>query len=114
MTLKEAYIYMYATLEAYWERTHDEEVGDLVTDFDLWFYKDEKPLDPASWQEWIEAVHEITNNESIDKIETLKAIDALLATHEKLGFKLKDARSYIEDKLNRINRFRKNTEKKPV
>lgn len=41
-------------LEAFYERTHSDDVGALLGDLRL--QSDGKPMDPAAWSDWMEAV----------------------------------------------------------
>jgi len=54
MTIKEAYIAMQYFLEQFYERTGSDDVGGLLGDMTL--INDEQTMDPATWNDWINAV----------------------------------------------------------
>ena len=51
---REAYLAMFSFLEDYYKRTKSDEVGSILSGMCL--MKDGKPMDPAYWDEWQEAV----------------------------------------------------------
>jgi hypothetical protein len=102
MTIKEAYIYMLKVLEVYWEKTHNDELGSLLGQLNPFLFRDEKPADPAAWDDWLKAVREITYGNILTKEQMLKAMVLLLEEYNDYqGFDLVDV---IEDlrKLYRI------------
>jgi hypothetical protein len=104
MTFKEAYIYMYATLQEYWRHTHDNDLAILISGFNLWspISNNEKPGDPAAWDDWLKAVKKVTDLNSLNDIETLQSSIYLLRDYmDNQGFKLKKVIHYLEDELRR-------------
>ena len=102
MTVREAYIYMFATLQTYWDFKQDVEVGDLLSGLDLWWYKDEKPSDLAYWNDWTKAVHSVSDSDEIDDVTALNAIKALFNIYKKQGFQLNQVSIYIDTRINRL------------
>jgi hypothetical protein len=103
MTLREAYIYIYGVLEGYYENTRIVDLGDILTDMTLWsnLWKDESPLDPAYWGDWINAVRKVTDKDSLTDTEAVKAaIYFLKFYNDNHGFKLKKVISLLEKKFN--------------
>lgn len=56
LTPKEGYRAMLYFLEAYFERTKAEEIAALLGG--LAFNKDGLTMDPAAWQDWLDAVEQ--------------------------------------------------------
>jgi hypothetical protein len=101
MTLKEAYIYMFATLDAYWDNAHDKDLGGILSGLSLWspLSGNERTADPAAWEDWRTAVRKVTEKDSLDNSESLKAAFYLLKLYTQQGFTLDKPIRYLEDKL---------------
>ena len=101
MTIKEAYIYMLRVLETYWEKTHNDELGSLLGELNPFLFRDERPADPAAWDDWMNAVREITSENNLTKEQMLKAMILLLEEYNNYqGFDMVDV---IEDLKNQYN-----------
>jgi hypothetical protein len=97
MNIKEAYQYMYKELCGYYARTHNVGVGDIISDFNTSLIG--KPLDPAAWTYWLNAVRKVTEDEILSETDTIKAITILLKEfNDHHGFKLKDVIKYYKKK----------------
>jgi hypothetical protein len=104
MTLREAYIYMLATLETYYDNTHNDELGGLLGGLTLWhpLSPNEKPADPASWNDWLNVVRIVMDRDSVNNIETLQAtVNLLREYNDHQGFNLKEVISFVQTKLDR-------------
>ena len=58
LTLKQAYLAMYAFLDAFYDRTKSDDVGWLLGDMS--FLMDRRTADSAAWSDWLDAVKKIT------------------------------------------------------
>lgn len=56
----QAYQAMLKFLENYHENTHSDEIAGLLGSLSI--SSDGSPMDPACWEEWLEAVEKITSN----------------------------------------------------
>jgi hypothetical protein len=101
MTLREAYIYMFATLDAYWDKAHDKDLGGILSGLSLWspLSGNERTADPAAWEDWLAVVRKVTEKDSLDNSESLKAAIYLLQLYKQQGFTLDKPIRYLEDKL---------------
>lgn len=54
LTVGEAYLAMYDFLLAVWNRTQDDEIGNLLGDMSL--LQNGHTADPASWSDWLKCV----------------------------------------------------------
>lgn len=75
LTVLEAYTAMYTFLRNYYYRGgKPEEIGILLSSMTLWkncdsvelsnwLREDGKPLDPAMWQDWLEAIKSVTGEQ---------------------------------------------------
>ncbi|MDN3575437.1 hypothetical protein QWZ03_01445 [Chitinimonas viridis] len=52
-----AYMAMVSFLEKYYELTHADEIGDLLSSMTIW--GDGKPADAAIWSDWLEAIEQV-------------------------------------------------------
>jgi hypothetical protein len=59
LTTRQAYEAMLAFLHGYWKRTGSEELADLLSGFQL-NDADDLPMDPAAWEDWLDAIAEVT------------------------------------------------------
>jgi len=56
---KLAYKAMFRFLEKYYALTNAEEIGTLLGSMNMAIFQDEKPADPAMWDDWMEAIREV-------------------------------------------------------
>jgi hypothetical protein len=56
---REAFDAMRKYLQAYWERFSDARVSDVLSDSQPAFLAATVTADPAAWEDWIKAVHEV-------------------------------------------------------
>ncbi|XLZ71900.1 hypothetical protein ABT364_08000 [Massilia sp. SR12] len=56
---QQAYLAMFKFLEKYYELSNSGEVGALLGSMAV--LEDGKPLDPAMWDEWMDAIDEVCN-----------------------------------------------------
>lgn len=61
MSSSVAYLAMFSFLEDYYNRTKSDEIGSMLSG--LCLMSDGKPMDPAYWSEWEEAVRKAINGE---------------------------------------------------
>lgn len=61
MTDRQALKAMVLFLERYFERTHSDDVGALLSD--LLILDDGLTADPAAWADWLECIREATSRE---------------------------------------------------
>ena len=61
LTEKEAYLAMFSFLEDYYNRTHSDDVGSLLSG--MCFMNDGMPMDSAYWHEWKHSVQKALENE---------------------------------------------------
>ena len=54
----DAFKAMYCFLNKYYTRTSSDDIGSLLGDLNL--SEDNKPMDPAAWEEWIDCINKIT------------------------------------------------------
>jgi hypothetical protein len=54
-----AYKAMVRFLEKYYALTNADEIGVLLGSMNMEVFQDEKPADPAMWDEWMEALREV-------------------------------------------------------
>jgi hypothetical protein len=53
---------MFRFLENYWERTgKPDEIGNLLGGLSREIWADGEPGDPGAWEDWLEAVREVTS-----------------------------------------------------
>lgn len=60
LTAVQAFNVMRKFLEMYYERTSSDDVGSLLGD--LQTFPDGSTADPAAWQDWLDAMHDILKN----------------------------------------------------
>ena len=102
MGRKEAYIYVFQILQEYWNKTRDEELGGILGGLNPWspLSKDERPGDPAAWQDWLDAVEKVSSNEYITEEEARKAMLVLLKEYnDHHGFDLKKTIQYFSHEV---------------
>jgi hypothetical protein len=58
----EAFKVMFSFLEKYYEQTQSDDIGSLLGDLTL--LDDDRPIDSAMWEEWLEAVEKIMITEN--------------------------------------------------
>ena len=61
LSSREAYLAMFSFLEDYYSRTQSDEIGSMLSG--LCLMSDGKPMDPAYWHEWEQAVEKALNGE---------------------------------------------------
>ena len=54
-----AYKAMFRFLEKYYALTNVDEIGVLLGSMSTEIFQDEKPADPAMWDDWIDAIREV-------------------------------------------------------
>ena len=54
-----AYKAMFRFLEKYYALTNVDEIGVLLGSMSMEIFQDEKPADPAMWDDWIDAIREV-------------------------------------------------------
>lgn len=86
MTLKEAYIYIFRILNKYWYATHDDGLGDILSEMNPFLWKDGNSADPAAWEDWLRVVQTVTSKESITEAEAMKAMISLLKDYHEQGW----------------------------
>lgn len=59
LSSREAYLAMFSFLEDYYSRTQSDEIGSMLSG--LCLMSDGKPMDPAYWDEWEQAVQKALN-----------------------------------------------------
>jgi len=58
-------LFVYKKLNTYWEKTHDDELGNLLSEFNPCLFEPESEknkvytADPAAWYDWIEAIQKL-------------------------------------------------------
>ena len=57
----DAYLAMFSFLEDYYRRTKSDEIGSILSG--LCLMSDGKPMDPAYWDEWEQAVQKAINGD---------------------------------------------------
>lgn len=73
ITISEAYRAMFTFLDMYYDRTNIEEIGSLLGDMHI--TKDNRTIDPAVWDDWLEAI----KRSRIDNLEKqLKFLSAVV------------------------------------
>jgi hypothetical protein len=75
MTLEEAILYVFKTLNNYWKETHIEDLGRLLGELHPSYISDTKKVgtgDPAAWYNWVNAVRKIAPNEYITEEDAIK------------------------------------------
>jgi len=84
MTHKEALIYIFDILNKYWGETHDEGLGDLLSDLNPAFPNDVGiTADPAAWYDWQKAIKGVTPCDNITEEQAFKAIIVLMKNYYK-------------------------------
>lgn len=95
MDIQEAYIYMFRELSTYYKKTYNDELGAMLGGFDTAI--NGKPIDPAAWVDWSDAVKKVTKRENLSSIDVNTAIIKLLQEYnDHHGFKLKDVIRYFK------------------
>ena len=61
LSKKEAYLAMFAFLDAYYQLSPSDEIGGLLSNMSL--LEDGVPADPAIYDDWIDAVEKVKNNQ---------------------------------------------------
>lgn len=51
---------MFRFLEKYYESTGADEIGALLGSMSTNVFADDRPADPAIWEEWLQAVREVS------------------------------------------------------
>lgn len=59
LSAEEAYFAMVDFLEKYYERTNSDDIGSLLSNMIL--IKKETTADPATWEDWLQAIDNIRN-----------------------------------------------------
>ena len=59
LSVTEAYQAMYIFLQNLYERTNSDDLGGFLGEMSL--LQDEKPADPAVWEDWIKAIKQLKN-----------------------------------------------------
>lgn len=54
LDISTAYAAMYEFLEAYYERTHSDDIGSLLSSMSI--LEDGGTADPAMWQDWMDSI----------------------------------------------------------
>ena len=65
LTEKEAFLAMYSFLASEYELTGSDDIAGLLGGLSL--LEDGSTADPAAWENWIQAIHKVTNN-SVDAL----------------------------------------------
>ncbi|SUC82805.1 Uncharacterised protein [Pannonibacter phragmitetus] len=73
LTLQEAYLAMFSFLEDYYSRTKSDEIGSMLSG--LCLMSDGKPMDPAYWSEWEQAVEKAVSGEVDAEMHLTKKSD---------------------------------------
>lgn len=63
LTIMQAYKAMYQFINDYSARLGDPDALAAMLG-DLRLYKDEQPVDPAMWSDWLEAIQKVMNKEN--------------------------------------------------
>lgn len=51
---------MFRFLERYYELTGADDIGTLLGSMNTKLFADGRPADPAIWEDWLDAVHEVS------------------------------------------------------
>ncbi|GAB2204987.1 hypothetical protein ROS1_18030 [Roseibium sp. ROS1] len=73
MDEKQSYLAMFSFLEDYYHRTKSDEIGAMLGAMCL--ASDGKPMDPAYWHEWKQAVQKAINGEVDAEMRLTKKSD---------------------------------------
>jgi len=101
---------MLGILDTYYDITRNNELGGLLGGLSLFGPNPlgERPLDPASWDDWTKAVRKITSNDSLDDLQTLQATVSLLKEYnDNQGFDLKEVINFVQKQIDKIIEVRK-------
>ena len=91
MTLEQSYKYVFKILDDYYDRTHNDELGAMLGGLNPNLFQDQMSADPAAWDDWIDAVRKVTQNEYITEEEARTAMLVLMKGYnDHHGFDLSD------------------------
>jgi hypothetical protein len=106
MTLKEAYIYVFAILDGYFQRKPNDELAEFLGCMNLWssLWDYETPANPAFWNDWVKSVKKVTSKDNIDDVEALFACVHMLRAWDEIA--LKKVISSVEEKANKLSKLK--------
>ena len=97
MTLEQAYKYIFKILDNYYDKTHNDELGALLSGLNPHLFKKRISADPAAWDDWMDAVQKVTPRENITEDEARKAMLMLMKEYnDHHGFDLEEVIKYFK------------------
>ena len=81
MTLKQAYIAAFCFLKPYWDETKSEEIVDLLSCMNPFFWADGNSADPATFDDWQDCAVKAKIEEPLDAERAFNLMLEFLAFH---------------------------------
>jgi len=81
MTLQQAFIAAYKFLCIYFDETKDDNMIDLLSCMNPFFWADGNSLDPATYQDWLNSAKKVTNEEVLDIKQSFQVLLKFLEFH---------------------------------
>jgi len=83
MTIKQAYIAAFELLVYCYNKSEGDELIDLLSCMDPYSWADGEAFDPATYEDWLNSVKVVTNDEQLTEMQAFQSMLEFLKFHER-------------------------------